>query len=264
MDKKRDCDTCYKIFCKRCGWEADEFAASEIKVGELTACPKCCRPLSDKVSDRDNRRKVMRFLKSHHLAVIATQNKEKNKPESALIAFVEDENFCLYFQTGKYTRKAKNLGTNLHVSLVIGLTLEDMATIQYEGKVDVLQDPQLIVECKRRFLEKKSPTTVKHLERADALFYKVTPTWIRFSDDTKGGPSSVIVLIRGSIIGEISKDASESYSFDHKGRCGNCGINSTELGPCMICITCDAKMGGKGLKILAKEKEQIFDIKYEI
>lgn len=41
MKKRKDCDICYQIVCKRCGWKADEDAVLQIQKGEMTACPKC-------------------------------------------------------------------------------------------------------------------------------------------------------------------------------------------------------------------------------
>lgn len=135
--------------------------------------------------------RIITFLREHHLAVISTVGFLGLAPESALIAFVEDEQLCLYFQTGKYTRKAANLVHARRVSLVIGLELKDMATLQYEGVAQKLMDLDQINDCKRRFLAKKSPTTREYLERPDAILFKITPTWIRFSDYTRGNHAFV-------------------------------------------------------------------------
>ena len=41
MDKQENCDICYKIKCKGCGWEPDESELEKIKSGQLTNCPDC-------------------------------------------------------------------------------------------------------------------------------------------------------------------------------------------------------------------------------
>lgn len=127
--------------------------------------------------------RLKKFLTSHQLAVIATVDPAILTPESALVAYVEDTNLCLYFQTGKYTRKAHNLAKNLCVSFVIGHDLDELVTMQYEGRCEQLRDKDLIKECKQRFLAKNSPTTPEYLERSDALLFKVTPVWIRLVID---------------------------------------------------------------------------------
>jgi len=39
--KEKDCDICYKIICKQCGWEACDAEVLAIQKGEITACPDC-------------------------------------------------------------------------------------------------------------------------------------------------------------------------------------------------------------------------------
>lgn len=127
-------------------------------------------------------KKVLNFLKSQKLATIATANPRTNQPESALIAFTEDDQLCLYFQTGKHTRKAQNLKVNPHVSLVFGLTQQEMFTVQYEGVAKQLTTPEELELCKQKFIAKDSPTTEYYFNHPTAIFFKVTPTWIGCSD----------------------------------------------------------------------------------
>jgi len=129
-----------------------------------------------------NKQKLLDFFSKQKLAVISTSNSKNPTPESALIAFTEDENLCLYFQTGKHTRKAQNLKVNPHVSIVIGLTLEDLKTAQYEGVATRLTGEMKLKECKEMFHQKNSPTTEEYFNHPSAIFFEVTPTWIGFSD----------------------------------------------------------------------------------
>ncbi len=39
--KKLECNACYRIICKQCGWEATDEEVSRIQKGELAACPVC-------------------------------------------------------------------------------------------------------------------------------------------------------------------------------------------------------------------------------
>ena len=39
--KDKDCEDCYKIKCKNCGWEPDREELSKVLSGSLTNCPDC-------------------------------------------------------------------------------------------------------------------------------------------------------------------------------------------------------------------------------
>ena len=138
--------------------------------------------------DIDAKKKVLHFLKTQKLAVISTINSSQATPESALIAYTEDKNLNLYFQTGRHTRKAQNLKKNPRVSLVVGLALKDLITIQYEGQAFKITKNDEIQTSKKRFIEKDSPTTKEYLEHPTSIFFKVTPTWIGYSDYSGGKP----------------------------------------------------------------------------
>ena len=138
-----------------------------------------------------DRRKVLSFLRQQKLAVISTVDPALGKPESALVAFAEDDHLCLYFQTGVHTRKARNLRANPQVAFVIGLGMDPMITVQYEGAAERLTDPAALEACKRRFVAKDSPTTEEYFNHPTAIFFKVTPTWIGRSDYTGERPDVI-------------------------------------------------------------------------
>jgi general stress protein 26 len=133
--------------------------------------------------------KLITFLRVQKLAVIATHGSLDQAPESALIAFAEDEQLCLYFQTGRHTRKAKNLQINAFVSFVIGFDLNIKTTVQYEGKAQKITEEAHLEQCKQLFIAKGSPTTVKNFNNPNTIFFKVTPTWIGYSDYSDGKPN---------------------------------------------------------------------------
>jgi hypothetical protein len=41
MKSKNECQVCYKITCKQCGWEATDEDVIKIQKAQLTACPLC-------------------------------------------------------------------------------------------------------------------------------------------------------------------------------------------------------------------------------
>ena len=138
-----------------------------------------------------HQQKILQVLKSQKLAVIATNSGAEHSPESALIAFTEDDDLNIYFQTGKHTRKAANLANNPYVSLVIGLSLTDLITVQYEGKAERLVSADDLDFCKQKFVGKDSPTTEEYFNHPTAIFFKVTPTWIGCSDYSGEKPEVV-------------------------------------------------------------------------
>ncbi len=125
--------------------------------------------------------KMLEFIKTQQLCTIAT-NRLSGSPEAALVAFAQDDDLHIYFQTGRHTRKAQNLATDPHVAFVFGLALETGITMQYEGKAVQIHDAQSLAACKQRFLDRNSPTTAEFLEHPSAIFFEVTPTWIGMSD----------------------------------------------------------------------------------
>jgi general stress protein 26 len=129
-----------------------------------------------------HKNKILNFLHAQKLATISTSNPKTLQPESALVAFTEDDNLCLYFQTGKHTRKAQNLKVNPRVALVFGLTKDEMFTVQYEGLAKQLTTAEELEFCKQQFIAKDSPTTEYYFNHPTAIFFKVTPTWIGCSD----------------------------------------------------------------------------------
>lgn len=38
---EKNCETCFKIICRNCKWEACEAEIEQIQKGDLTNCPQC-------------------------------------------------------------------------------------------------------------------------------------------------------------------------------------------------------------------------------
>jgi hypothetical protein len=140
--------------------------------------------------------KVLAVLKGQQLAVISTAgppnpercypNMTTSVPESALVAFTQDDALRLFFQTGRHTRKAANLASNPYVSFVINHNVDKAPfptiTVQYQGIARQLTDKEDLKACKQRFIAKGSPTTEKFFNDPSAIFFEVKPIWIGCSD----------------------------------------------------------------------------------
>lgn len=119
-------------------------------------------------------------MAANPLAVIATNNAKGGSPESALIAFAELPNLEIIFETFSKTRKHDNLQKNGHVSLVIGWD-ENQITLQYEGIAKPV--PQKETEKYLTiFAAKDTPCTEIFLRNPRVRLYKISPSWLRYSN----------------------------------------------------------------------------------
>ncbi len=121
---------------------------------------------------------VLSFIKTQQHAVISTCGKTQ-QPEAALIGFGETDEFELIFGTYKTSKKYKNLKGNNKVAFVIGWQ-EDYITVQYEGEASELEGSA--VEKYVSLYHKKVPGAVIYKSHPEQSYWKVKPTWIRYSD----------------------------------------------------------------------------------
>lgn len=128
-----------------------------------------------------NKKKViLDFIKKNKIGVISTVNPQ-NKPESAVVEFGETDNLELIFDAYSNSRKAKNIKLNTNVSFVIGWDKD--ITVQYEGKAVQLEGQEL-ENYKKIYIQKNK--NVKKWEKVKGIiFFKVVPSWIRYSDLNK-------------------------------------------------------------------------------
>lgn len=76
--------------------------------------------------------KALEFLKSQRVAVISTVA-ENGDPQSAVVTFLVDDEFNIFFVTRKKSRKFANMMINPRVSVVVGFDPEHPSTIQMHG-----------------------------------------------------------------------------------------------------------------------------------
>ena len=133
----------------------------------------------------DQRELIARVLAANNLTVIATVNKD-NKPEDAVIAFAENEKFEIIFGTYNFSRKYINIQTNPNIAMAIGWS--SMETVQYEGTAQELTPGEELEEAKR-VLKTKNPSSERFESHPEQRYFKVTPTWIRYSNfEAEGEP----------------------------------------------------------------------------
>lgn len=125
--------------------------------------------------------KIIRdFIKQQRIAVLSTVNSQGN-PQSAVLEFGETDELEIIFDTFSSARKYKNLKQSNNVSLVIGW--DNNITIQYEGEATELKDKELERYKKEYFRE--NPEAQRWESKKGMTYFKVRPTWIRYSDLNK-------------------------------------------------------------------------------
>jgi|SRR3989344_2137855 len=134
------------------------------------------------MNNEEAKKRIMDFMKENMLTVISTVDVDINKPESAVIAFAQKDNFELIFGTKNTTRKYRNLQKNPNVSFVIGWD-SDIGTVQYEGVAKELSGEESKLHSS--ILIAKNPRSEKFVNREDQRYFLVQPRWIRILDMTK-------------------------------------------------------------------------------
>lgn len=127
------------------------------------------------------KKKVLEFIKTQNLAVISTCS-SSGYPQAAVVGISEMDDLSLFFGTFSSYRKYKNLKVNPRVALVIGW--EDV-TVQYEGVARELSDAER--ENAKQMHVEKLPSSKKFSELVDQCYFKIEPTWVRFTDYSKNG-----------------------------------------------------------------------------
>ncbi len=136
-------------------------------------------PLNTVDNDHQKQR-ILGFLKHHQIGVIAT-TKSGLQPEAAAVEYGETEDLELIIDTFVNSRKWGNIQKNPRVAFVVGWDQD--ITVQYEGRVTQLQGEELTKSKNTYFA--KNPRAQKWEGREGVIYFKIVPTWIRYTDTNK-------------------------------------------------------------------------------
>lgn len=125
----------------------------------------------------EQKTKILDFLDKQLLTVISTS--QKDAPEAAVIGFAENENLELFFGTFNTTRKYANIKSNPRVAFVIGWSLDEVITVQYEGIATELEGEA--AELAKQKVVTKNPGSSRFANDPKQRYFKVEPKWIRYS-----------------------------------------------------------------------------------
>ena len=127
-----------------------------------------------------DRKELFHFIAAHDLAVLASVS-PSDGPQAALMGIAVTPELQIVFDTLTTSRKYQNLLRNPRVAFVIGW--ENEVTVQYEGQAEKLRGPAL--ELYKEVYFQKWPNGRERERWPDICYFKVTPTWIRYSDFNK-------------------------------------------------------------------------------
>jgi hypothetical protein len=131
-------------------------------------------------------RELLQFLQTHRLAV-QTSVSASGGPQAAVVGIAVSDRFEIIFDTLASTRKAVNLRRNPGAALVVGgLIAGDERTAQIEGIADEPTGEEL--ERLKSVYYSVYPDGPSRLDWPGLTYFRVRPTWIRFSDFNQAPP----------------------------------------------------------------------------
>lgn len=131
---------------------------------------------------------LLGFLRAQSWAVEASVS-DAGRPQAAVIGIAVTDELELLFDAFGESRKAQNLRKDPHVAFVIGW--DDAQTVQYEGVADEPQAAEL-ARLKELYFN-RFPDGPDRALLPDITYFRVRPTWIRYSD-FRGAEPVVVTL----------------------------------------------------------------------
>lgn len=133
----------------------------------------------------ETRERIIAYLQAHNTMTLATES--KSIPFACSLFYVND-GLDLYFVSEAKTRHALNLAENFSVGVTISEDHRDWRAIQgiqLDGTCEMLG----AIETARplALYAKKFPFVAQlGAAMAKVKFFKITPRWVRFVDNTRG------------------------------------------------------------------------------
>jgi len=133
-----------------------------------------------------NRAQLVAFLRKHRLGVEASVA-ASGEPQAAVVGIAVSDDLELVFDTLGDTRKATNLRRDPRIALVIGWDQEQ--TVQLEGLADEPAGDALARLQAVYFAA--FPDGPSRLSWPGITYFRVRPTWVRYSDFRGAEPAIV-------------------------------------------------------------------------
>lgn len=132
---------------------------------------------------------ILKFIQTHTLAVQSSMSPH-GQPQSAVVGFVINKDFHVFFDTLDSSRKVINLRANPSITFVIGGLIDgDERTVQYEGIADEPKGIEL--ESIKKLYFEIFPDGRERQNWKGLTYVRAKPTWIRYSDFNKDPPEII-------------------------------------------------------------------------
>jgi len=135
------------------------------------------------------RQELVDFIRRHRWGVVSTIA-ASGAPQAAVVGVAVTDDLALVFDTLGSTRKAQNLRRDPRIAVVVGWDEEQ--TVQCEGLADEPVGADLAA-CQRAYFD-RFPDGPTRLAWPGITYFRVRPTWIRYSDFRGPEPRIVDVL----------------------------------------------------------------------
>jgi uncharacterized protein YhbP (UPF0306 family) len=139
---------------------------------------------------------VVAFLKSNHVAVLATASPQSAEPHAAAIFYTTDSHMNIYFLTKEQTAKSKNLEANPQAAVVI-YEPSTLKTAQITGRAGRVQNEEMMQKAlglMSKFSQQVAGTSTTPISKLDAggyILYQLVPQSIRLGDYKYGQRSTI-------------------------------------------------------------------------
>jgi hypothetical protein len=127
------------------------------------------------------RAELIAFLRKHMLMVVSSSRSD-GAPQAAVVGFVVSDELELFFDTLSTSRKCAALRNDGRCALVVGW---DDKTAQIEGVADEPGGADLD-RLKRLYFAAFPDGVERERTWPDLTYFRVRPTWARFSDFSAG------------------------------------------------------------------------------
>ncbi len=135
------------------------------------------------------REELLSFLRRHRYAVQASTAAD-GAPQAAVIGIAISDQLELVFDTVGTSRKGQNLRRDPRIALVVGW--DDEQTVQLEGLADEPSGEDL-ARLKAVYFA-RFPDGPDREQWPDISYFRVRPTWARYSDFRPNGTVAEVVL----------------------------------------------------------------------
>jgi pyridoxine/pyridoxamine 5'-phosphate oxidase len=137
---------------------------------------------------------LINFIRQHRWGVVSTIA-ASGGPQAAVVGVAVTDDLELVFDTLDSTRKAHNLRRDPRAAIVVGWDEEQ--TVQCEGVADEPAGAELAA-CQRAYFA-RFPDGPTRLAWPGITYFRVRPTWIRFSDFRGPTPEIAEMSLEGPV-----------------------------------------------------------------